>query len=241
MVPIARACACDTYFTVDPTGELCLKPGTMGLRQTLYYGTGSHTFVKANYPWLSRIEVEVQAGGGGSAGANAAANEAIPRPGGAGGGYSKSLLAVSALGASVPITVGAGGTAGGATTEGGDGRPSSFGSLVIATGGSGGTNNMPSGTSLNTGQGIAGPGAGTGSFAVGGGASGSAIRLSGGYAMAGHGGDSFLGTGGLGRTTEGAGLTSRGYGAGAGGGLSFGGSVTGGVGGAGRVIVHLYG
>jgi hypothetical protein len=239
---MARACACETYFTVNPaSGELCLKPGTQGLRQTLSYAAGTYTFNKANYPWLARVEVEVQGAGGGSAGANADAGEAVARPGGAGGGYSKSLIDAADLPASVPIKVGAGGIAGSSTTDGGDGEPSSFGSLVIASGGGGGTNNMPSGTTPSTAQGIAGPFAGTGDFAIGGGASGSAIRLSGGAAMAGFGGDSQLGTGGLGRTTQGNGLGPRGFGAGAGGAVSFGGAVDGGGGTDGRVIVHLYG
>lgn len=238
---MAKACVCDDYFTVDDSGELCLKPGTMGLRNVLYFGEGSHTFRKASYPWLARIEVEVQGGGGGSAGADADNNQAITRPGGSGGGYSRSLIQASALGTTVTIIVGSGGTAGGPGSDGGDGQSSSFGGFVTAQGGSGGTTNMPSGTSASTSQGLTGPAAGTGDFAIGGGASGTAIRLNGSFGVSGFGGDSFLGKGGLGRSTQGNGLGPRGFGAGAGGGLSFGGSVDGAAGGDGRVIIHLYG
>jgi hypothetical protein len=240
---MARACVCDDYFEVDPdNGELCLKKGTMGLRRILYYGDpGTYTFRKSAYPWLARVRVRVQGAGGGSAGANAGTDEAIVRPGGTGGSYGESLIEVSELGAAEMIIVGAGGSAGGAGSDGGDGGVSQFGGHIFAPGGLGGTSNMPSGTTASTAQGIAGPNAGTGDLRAGGGASGSAIRLNGNFGMSGHGGDSEMGTGGLGRTTEGSGLGPRGRGAGAGGGLSFGGDVDGGEGGDGIVVIELYG
>ncbi|MET9462554.1 hypothetical protein ABZY05_47425 [Streptomyces canus] len=244
MIPIARACVCDDYFTLGSDGELCLKPGSMGLRQVISYGdVGTTTFRKASYPWLSRVRVRVQGAGGGSAGANADNNnEAIARPGGAGGAYGEGLIQVAALSATETIIVGEGGSAGGAGSDGGDGGSSQFGGHIFSPGGAGGTSNMPSGTTPSTSQGISGPVSGSGGdFRQGGGASGSALRLNGNVAMAGHGGNSFLGTGGLGRTTQGNGLGPRGRGAGAGGGLSFGGDVDGGRGGDGVVIVELYG
>jgi hypothetical protein len=238
---VARACADGEYFEINSNGELTMVPGSMGLRREIVYpNPGTFTFSKASFPWLARVDVEVQGAGGGSAGANADTGEAVVRPGGTGGGYSRSLIEASDLGATVTVKVGAGGTAGNASNEGGDGGPSSFGSLVIAPGGFGGTANMPSSAAMDTSQGIAGPNAGTGDITMGGGASGSAIRLNGTNGMAGFGGDSFMGTGGLGRTTQGNGLGPRGRGAGAGGALSFGGDVDGGVGGDGIVIVRLY-
>lgn len=233
---------CDDYFTVSESGELCLKPGTMGLRQILYYSTpGTYTFRKASYPWLARVRVKVQGAGGGSAGANADSGEAIARPGGTGGAYGESLINASALGTSETIIVGAGGDAGGASSDGDDGGASQFGGFINAPGGYGGTSNMPSGTTANTSAGINGPNAATGNFRAGGGASGASIRLTGGFAVAGEGGDSMLGTGGRGRTTEGNGDSPRGSGGGAGGGLSFGGDIDGGTGGNGIVIIELYG
>ncbi|CAL9613959.1 hypothetical protein SUDANB1_05686 [Streptomyces sp. enrichment culture] len=238
---MARACADGEYFEINDNGELTMVPGSMGLRrQIVYSDPGTYTFSKAAYPWLARVEVEVQGGGGGSAGGNADAGEAIVRPGGTGGGYSRSLIEASALGASTTVKVGAGGTAGDASNEGGDGGQSSFGSLVVAPGGFGGTANMPSSTTTDTSQGIAGPSAGTGDITMGGGASGSAIRLNATNGVSGFGGSSFMGTGGLGRSTQGNGLGPRGRGAGAGGALSFGGSVNGAPGGDGMVIVKLY-
>lgn len=84
---MAAVCACGEYFNVDDTGELCLNPGTMGLRKVVQYGSaGTYKFTKADYPWLARVRVRVQAGGGGSAGADADPKQLISRPGGSGGG-----------------------------------------------------------------------------------------------------------------------------------------------------------
>ncbi|MFJ4702793.1 hypothetical protein ACIP5N_32035 [Streptomyces sp. NPDC088768] len=236
-------CACGEYFTVSRDGELCLIPGMQGLRATLHYKTpGNHQFRPGDYPWLARVRVRVQAGGGGSAGADADASQTIARPGGAGGGYSEALIALADLGTTESVVVGAGGTAGGANASGGPGGTSSFGGFVVANGGDGGTANMDSGVAITTSSGVAGPLAGTGEVNMGGGASGVALRLSGTNGYAGFGGDSFMGTGGLGRSTAGPGTSTRGYGAGAGGALSLNGSAeAGGTGGNGIVIVELYG
>lgn len=240
---MARACACDTYFTVDTsTGELCLKPGTQGLRRVLTYGTpGTHTFRKGAYPWLARVRVIVQGAGGGSAGANAATDQCIVRPGGAGGGYAESLIEAADLGATETIVVGAGGAAGTGNAAGGAGGSSSFGGFAIAAGGDGGTAFEDSGTIPDAVSGVSGPTAGTGQIASGGGPGGGAIRLSGTEGLGGAGGDSRLGFGGLARSTEGPGTTSRGWGGGAGGAVSLGAAETGAQGGGGLVIVELYG
>lgn len=64
---MASVCACGEYFNVDDTGELCLNPGTMGLRRVIVHKSpGTYQFRKADYPWLARIRVKVQGGGGGS-------------------------------------------------------------------------------------------------------------------------------------------------------------------------------
>lgn len=73
---------CDTYFTVNDDGELCLKPGTVGLRRILTFKEpGTFQFEKTDYPWLARVKVRVEGGGGGSARANASKNECNVRPG----------------------------------------------------------------------------------------------------------------------------------------------------------------
>lgn len=117
----------------------------MGLRlasaylpvQTLYV-TASTTFSKATYPWLRGMRVRVQAAGGGGGGAAATAANYSVGGGGGGGGYAEKVITdIAGLASSVAVTVGAGGTAG-AGSAGGTGGSSSFGTAVVATGGTGG-------------------------------------------------------------------------------------------------------
>lgn len=102
-------------------------------------------------------QVQAQGGGGGSAGADAAAGQCIVRPGGSGGGWSMSLLEVSALGAVESIVVGVAGAGGVGNNGGGTGGASSLGGLVIAPGGEGGTALMSSGTTPLGVSGVTGP------------------------------------------------------------------------------------
>lgn len=236
-------CVCTDRLEVTDDGRLCVIPGSLGLRQRVIFHTpGEHIFDPAAYPYAARIFVRVQAAGGGSAGAVAEAGELVARPGAAGGGYSESLIEMSSLGGPVTVTVGAGGAAGVGNTPGGDGGDSSFGTLVVALGGQGGTANMTSGNTLGTTTGIAAPTAGTGGHIMGGGAGHGAIRLTGTQGMAGAGGDSHLGHGGYGRGTNGPGSLPRGRGGGAGGALAIGAaSQDGAQGGDGIVIIDLYG
>ncbi|MFI1787493.1 hypothetical protein ACH40D_03350 [Streptomyces olivaceoviridis] len=240
---VSRACADGNYFEINDDGELTMVPGSMGLRQILTFKTpGTFTFKKENYPWLSRVRVIVQGAGGGSAGANAASGQCIVRPGGAAGGYAESLIEASALGATETIVVGAGGVAGTGNAAGSAGGSSSFGGFAIANGGDGGTAFQNSATSLDAVSGVTGTVANTGNvIASGGGAGGGAIRLSATQGLGGAGGDSRLGFGGLARSTEGPGTTSRGWGGGAGGPVSYGAAESGADGGGGIVIVELYG
>lgn len=243
MSPLSSACVCGEYFNVNNEGELCLNPGTMGLRGTVRFSTpGTFQFVKADYPWLARVQVQAQGAGGGSGGADASPGEAIFRPGGAGGGWSSSLIDVSLLGAVETVVVGVGGAGGTGNQPGTAGGTSSFGGLVVATGGDGGTASMTSGTGQTTASGIPGPFGGTGQLAQGGGAGEGAIRLSGTSGLAGMGGGAHLGHGGYGRATNGPGTTARGWGGGAGGSVSINGSAqAGSAGGGGLVIIELHG
>ena len=96
--------------------------------------TADGTFTKASYPWAKNIRVRAIGGGGGSGGAAATTGSEVSGGGGGGGGaYAEAHAAVSALAASVTVTVGTGGAA---EADGGD---SSFGSIVAAGGGSAGT------------------------------------------------------------------------------------------------------
>ncbi|MFJ5037929.1 glycine-rich domain-containing protein [Streptomyces parvulus] len=240
---MASVCVCSDYFIVDDDGSLCLKPGTMGLRQVLYFGEpGTYSFEKADYPWLANVRVKVQAGGGGAAGARADAGELVATQGAAGGGYSESFIAASSLGSSESITVGAGGTAGDPDTDGGAGGNSNFGGFAVANGGAGGPVGMTSGTTPAAFSGIAAPLAGVGDYRTGGGAGGGALRLSGGEGQSGQGGESHLGHGGFQRSSNGGGGASRGFGGGAAGALARNNTSTNGTeGGRGIVIVELYG
>ncbi|WNI20292.1 hypothetical protein [Actinacidiphila sp. ITFR-21] len=236
---------CDEYFQTDVDGKICLKPGSMGLREVVRFVTpGTFQFDPSAYPWLARVLVKVQAGGGGSAGARAAANQSIWRAGGAGGGYGEGLFPVAALGGAVTVTVGAGGAAGAsANGAGGAGGNSSFGTLIAAIGGPGGSAPMASGTSMTSNSATDGPAAGTGGYLnLGGGSSEGAIRLNGSVGLSGGGGDSHLGHGGGSRAAAGVGNIPRGYGGGAGGSVSVNATAQAGrAGGGGAVIVELYG
>ncbi|MEU7162225.1 hypothetical protein AB0A98_38290 [Streptomyces chrestomyceticus] len=240
---MASVCACGEYFNVNKEGELCLNRSTMGLRDVVRFtSAGTYQFERGDYPWLARVRVMVQAAGGGSGGADSDPNQAIFRPGGAGGGHSESLLDVKALGAVETVVVGRGGPGGRGNNPGVAGGNSSFGGLVVATGGDGGSATMESATFLTTTSGIAGPTGTIGQIAAGGGAGEGAIRLSGTSGRAGAGGDSRLGNGGYGRATHGPGTTTRGFGGGAGGAVSINGdAMPGEDGGVGCVIIELYG
>lgn len=239
---MAQVCVCSTYFTVDDDGSLCLIPGSQGLRDVLYFSEpGTFQFEKADYPWLARVRVKVQGAGGGAAGAQADAGELVATVGGTGGGYSESFIEASALGASETITVGAGGVAGDFDSDGGAGGASSFGGTTVAPGGNPGPVGMTTGATPVAFSGIAGPLAGSGDIRMGGGASNGSLRLSGAQGQSGKGGDSFMGTGGRDRASNGTGAP-RGFGGGAAGAYARSGATTEGqAGGNGLVIVELYG
>ncbi|MGA5202824.1 hypothetical protein [Streptomyces variegatus] len=239
---MASVCVDDQYFDVGPDGRLTMVPGSLGLRDIVYFKTpGTHEFNRASYPWLARIWVQVQAAGGGAAGARANAGQLVAGPGGTGGGYSERLIEVSALGATETIVVGEGGTAGTPTVDGGNGGNSSFGGFATANGGFGGQVVMSSGAGVVCYSGMSGPLAGLGDIAEGGGASGGPIRLSGDQGQSGPGGDSRLGHGGWQRASTGGGGAGRGFGGGAAGALARDGDSTNGTAGQdGVVIVWLY-
>lgn len=99
--------------------------------------TSSGTFNKpsgASYFFIECI-------GGGGGGANSASSS-TNRAGGGGGAYVSDVFPSAALAASTPITVGASGAGGasGGSTSGSSGGFSTFGALVRASGGGGGTN-----------------------------------------------------------------------------------------------------
>ena len=121
----------------------------LGLQEVLYFDTvGTDSFVKSDYPWLRAVRVRVQGGGGGGGRTDGVINTGAA--GGGGGVYAESFISdLSTI--TDPITVavgggGAGGTSVGAGT-GGTGGASSFGSLVVASGGLGGGRGFGTGRS----------------------------------------------------------------------------------------------
>ena len=122
---------------------------------------------------VTQIEAEVWGAGSGSFASSATS----PSGGGAGGGYARKRITGLTPGQSVPITVGAGGSAGTTTVSPGPGGTTSVGSYVSATGG--GLN--PIATIASPGLGASAPGSGVGGdINASGGTGGNAVGNNGG-------------------------------------------------------------
>lgn len=195
------------WVKVGPKGQL------IGVRRFTANGTYTPTI------GTQSVLVEVQAGGGGSGGvpASVGAGAGAASSGGGAGGYASSYLETGFSGAT--MTIGSGGNGGGAgSTTGGNGGSSSFGALLSASGGTGGS---PGIVSTNTT--IAWP------AAMGTGTNGNVRNLNGTYGMHGisagaagqfvgsGGGDASLGAGGPGAGANAAGQPGTGFGGGGGG------------------------
>ncbi|MDD3892086.1 MAG: hypothetical protein PHE03_07260, partial [Bacteroidales bacterium] len=116
---------------------LLLSSGVIGQTITETYNTpGTYDFtVPAG---VTEITVEVWGAGGGGGGSS---QNNQGGSGGGGGGYALRIISVTP-GQSIPFTVGAGGTAGGANNgTGGNGKQSVFYSTLTANGGTGGGGN----------------------------------------------------------------------------------------------------
>jgi hypothetical protein len=211
--------------------------------------TGTTNFSKADYPWLRAVRVRVQGGGGGGGGCGGtgASTRSAAVPGG-GGGYAESFITdLSTIADPIVVTVGAGGAAGAAGPNNGtSGGTSSFGTLLVAGGGTNGLGVGPIST-LTTLSPRSGGTATAGQILIPGGSSGSGIiNEPGGFSHSGPAGESVLGTAAGGRWIHGTGSSaggdSGGFGAG-GGSPALGNSVVdqpGRAGGPGIVILELY-
>jgi hypothetical protein len=216
------------------------------LREVLEY-TASGSFVKANYPWARAIRVRVIGGGGGGGGSAAASggNQSFGQGGGGGGGAESFITDIAGLAASTTVTVGAGGS-GVSGSGGGTGGTSSFGSLVVATGGAGGSVKPNNNYTAYVPGGDGGTGT-AGDIQLNGGGGGSGTGDTASLCAGGAGGSSPMGGGGgANGTGAGAGGTTGKaggkYGGGGGGASTNGGGSAraGGAGGAGIVIVEVY-
>ena len=125
-------------FTVDNTGFVSLtSPGNTAFTSiNIQVFTTSGTYTPT--PGMKQCIVEVVGGGGGGGGATSAGfGDSIIAGGGGGGAYSKGLFTAAQIGASKPVTIGAGGAGG--NTTGGTGGTTSLGALISVGGGSGGS------------------------------------------------------------------------------------------------------
>lgn len=155
-------------------------------------------------------------GGGGQGGgcAATAAGQVAEAGGGSAGGYCESILAASALGPTVAVTVGAGGSAGAAGATGAAGAASTFGSFWTAGGGGGGVLGAATAANAVSDSGAGGTASGGNVINIVGneGGNGRVINLV--HVMANHGAGSRLGADVNGTATNTAGITGRMYGSG---------------------------
>jgi hypothetical protein len=221
---------------------------------TIITAAGAGTY---NVPvGITKVKVEAWGAGGGGGGADSNTTENRAGGGGGGGAYQLGASVTVTSGATVNYTVGAGGTAGTLSTNGGDGGNTVFSSAapVTGNGGSGGVSGVGTGGSVtgsggnkgtgthNGGDGADAPGGSTATSAGGGGggAGSTANGVSGSNANFGAGGTGGGGQGGQG-AGGGAGNGNPGVapGGGGGGGWDNQGNIdrTGGVGGDGQLII----
>lgn len=178
----------------------------------------------------------VGGGGGGSGTSSAGANTFIGSGGGGAGSYSRKLVTATDIGASKAVTIGAAGSGGASgANPGGDGGDTSVGVLCVGKGGKGAAVGQTGG---------AGGVAGTGDVTAVGMPGMNGWNLGGtslgGVALAGGGGSTLFGGGGIpSNSNPGTGGAASGYGAGGAGSGSFngGGAAAGGAGTAGYVVI----
>jgi hypothetical protein len=211
---VVFSAALDSWLLVYASGGNATTGRLLGVRTF----TASGVYVPS--VGMKNVWVKVIGGGGGSAGIPATGSNQISMAGGgASGGYAEAWLASAAIGSSQTVTVGSGGAGGAVAEAGGGGGTSSFGSLVSATGGGGSPGfsalSLPS-FGLNTGgyPSLAPSGGNIVNMAGAAGSPGICVNLS---VLAGHGGNSPLGSGGYGSSAASA-LAAPGSGYGSGGG-----------------------
>ncbi|VWB06910.1 hypothetical protein BLA6863_00140 [Burkholderia lata] len=200
---------------------------------------GSSTYTP--HAGATAVYVRVQ-GGGGSGGGCAAtgSGQIFVGSGGTAGAYAESWITSGFSG--VTVTVGAGGAAVSGFNSS-NGGTSSFGSLVSAPGGAGGTGAGPTAPPWATGAASSSIATGGSIFNASGQSGQPSVGYSATFALPGSGGPSAFGAGGgtSASGANGAGAASRGAGGGGSAQTQSAGALSGGAGGSGLVLVYEYG
>lgn len=194
---------------------------TPGFSRQVVFGPSTTSWKVPANVWAVRVQATGAGGGGGGSTASYSGG------GGGAGGYAQGVFAVTP-GATIPLSIGNGGTGSGPGATGGTGPTTSFGALLSATGGNGGGSNNPFSQGGVGGQGSGG----SLSLAGGLGTDGSIVSST----WAGSGGASFFGGGG--RGSSGGGPAAIGMVVGSGGGGGYGSTCAGGAGGNGLIIIE---
>lgn len=237
------------------TGSAAVVDGALSVSGSISHGGGApnvQLFATAGTPTWTKpagaVWVVVEMVGSGGAGGGAAAASSGQNTKGAGGGsgaFARHVYAASALGATVAITIPAGGT-GVSGAAGNNGGTTIFGALSVS-GGAGGGVGATSAGAFGVGGGAGGTGSGGSPQIVMAGQPGGNAWGDANLCMSGQGGPSHFGGGGAGRAMTSsavslAGNAAPGYGAGGGGAAvsSTGAAAAGGAGGVGAVLVTTY-
>lgn len=220
---IADGSACSVMYSAALDSWLLIyaSGGTANSGKLLSVRTMTSSGVYVPTVGMKKVWVKVLGGGGGSAGIGATnSTQYSLAGGGASGSYAEAWLSASTIGASQVVTVGVGGAAGAIIANASGGGTSSMGSLVSAPGGGGSpwVGFIPgNGMGLCTG-GYPSESSTGGNIVNSAGAAGAPGISINGWTLAGHGGNSPLGSGGYATSAGGAiAVPGTGYGSGAGG------------------------
>lgn len=185
-------------LTSDGTNWISSAPVTFS-QIVVQVFTSSGTYTPTSGMKYCTVEVVGGGGGGGGCGTTNTGTQASAGGGGAGGRYTRETLDAATIGASVTVTIGAGGTAGAALNasagNGGIGGTTFFVGICSAAGGSPGTGGTATTVANVINGGVVSTGDGAGDFTGGGSPGFPGISLAGLIAVGGAGGNSVLGAG----------------------------------------------
>jgi len=218
-----------------PTWQAASGSGISSIAEQVFTSSGTYTPTSG----MIYCTVECLGGGGGGGGTGASATAGA---GGAAGGYCKKTFSAATIGSSQTVTIGSGGS-GNSNASGSAGGNTTFGSLLTANGGNGGS----VGAAVN--NQVTGPSGGTatgGDINITGGSGGYSIHTNGvsrGLRAGGNGAGTQYGGGGGGaygvNLADQVGNNASGYGAGGGGSFSSSSTNQAGGNGSGGIIIIL--